>query len=272
MRLYFNPKLLHLIGPFWINVYGVLIVIGIMFFVWASLRDPRRENLIARNLFFGFLSYSIVCGVIFARLLYVTENLDYFMQQPLKIFALSDGGLSLLGALIGVPITLIYKLKFHNIPIVPFFDLITTYIPALTAISRLGCFLAGCCHGCVAINHTMLLVTYTHPNSLALLNTPVYPTQLYSAATSFCFFIGLYFISKLKPPTGLIMSLFFMLEGFSRFFIDFWRGDRGEIVTFPQFLFLNISWYQLLALAIALFGFVGILCTILQKAYVSTER
>ncbi|MFC1854786.1 prolipoprotein diacylglyceryl transferase [Candidatus Dependentiae bacterium] len=258
MHFPFSPSLADLFGPFSINAYGLMVALSIFTFVWSILKDPRRKPMISKAIFLSILYSSVIYGIIFTRIFYAAENFRYFLKNPLEIFAIWDGGLSLLGALIGVPVILIFKLRQLKIHTIKFFDLSSTHLPLIIGISRLGCFWAGCCHGAVAAGKTFFSVIYTHPESLAPTWIPLYPTQIYSALSSLAIFAFLYIIARITKIDGLITSLFFALEGLERFAMDFLRGDRSPAV------FMGISWYQSLALLISFLGFFGVVYSILK--------
>ncbi|MEM9391058.1 MAG: prolipoprotein diacylglyceryl transferase family protein [Bacteroidota bacterium] len=96
---------------------------------------------------------------------------------------------------------------------------------------RMGCFMAGCCHGIEW--HGPLAVTFTDPVCLAKpLNTPLHPTQLYSAALIFSIMIALLFIKKRKQFHGQLFLSYLILYAIGRSVIEIFRGDmsRGYVI------------------------------------------
>ncbi|MEX0672236.1 MAG: prolipoprotein diacylglyceryl transferase [Candidatus Babeliales bacterium] len=247
------PQILHIYGPFAINSYGLMIALALMLFLWLTTRDPRRAKIISTDQLSNALMVGVVAGLLGGRLLYFLSE-QHHIKTIFDFFALWQGGLSILGAIIAILICVPLYLRSQNIKILPFFDLVALYAPLLQGISRIGCFLAGCCYGI----HTNLpwAFTYTNPKSLAPLCLPLHPTQLYSAASFFCIFIfmKLYGQRRYKKP-GQIISLYLLFLGLERFFIDFWRGDRlilgftGEWLSTNQFIALGI-------ILVGLFGFI----------------
>jgi len=253
MLINLQPKLLHICGPFWLNSYGLTLAISLSLFLLLSINDPRRKALITNTeTYLELLFYGVLAGIIGSRLLFVLQELSYFKQHPLTVLAIWDGGLSLLGALITVPIFVILSLSKSKTRVLPFFDLITTYVPIIEVITRFGCLAAGCCHGAIAHSHTPITLIYTNVNSLAPLGVALYPTQIYAAGLALSSFAILYSLSKLKLADGTIMCIYFIMSGISRFSVDFWRGDRGVIDS-------EVSLYQFLALGFAAVGLAGVL-------------
>jgi len=178
--------LLHIWGPISIQGFGLIVTIGLLIFTWLVYRNPRRKQLISNEQFSSALLVGILSGIIGGRLLYVVQEYR-FMTSFWEAFRFWEGGFSILGTIISVPIALTIYLKKHNIPILPFFDLISLYGPLLQSISRLGCFVAGCCYGLPT--DLPWAITYTNPQATAPCYLPLHPTQLYSALVLFSIFL-----------------------------------------------------------------------------------
>ena len=239
--------LLHIWGPLSIQAYGSMIFLGIVVFLYFLHKDPVIKPIISTTTLFDIVALGIVTGIIGGRILYILEYWNTFTSFG-QIFAIWDGGFSILGTLIALLIVIPRYLKKRGIPMYPFLDRVGVYAPLTQAISRLGCFIAGCCYGIATTS--CLAVTYTDPTSLAPLNAPLHPTQLYSALLLFFIFLLLYYIGqkKLKKP-GQLFSAYLMLVSSQRFFVDSLRADRSLIQNI-----LSLS--QVCALAIFLVGLV----------------
>ncbi len=245
-------ELLHIYGPIAIHTYGLFIAIGILVFTWLISQNSRFTTMNLAGKFSEILMVGVIAGLFGGRLLYIIEKSDTFASY-LEWFALWKEGFSILGSILGILLIVPWYLKRCRIPILPFSDLVSVYIPLLQAIARIGCFFAGCCWG---ITTTVpWAVIYTDSNTIAPLHTYLHPTQLYSTAVFLFIFILMYFIlQKILLKPGQLVTTYLMLASTERFIVDFWRADR----IFP-FDFLTFSFTQLIALIIfigALIGFV----------------
>jgi phosphatidylglycerol---prolipoprotein diacylglyceryl transferase len=230
--------ILFTIGPFTIYSYGVMLAIAFLVsFNLASTRCKifgiKKDNL--STLFFVLL----ISGIIGARLLYVLSNLDFFIGYPFEIFMINKGGLVFSGSLIVAPVFGILYAKKAGITITDGADLLAPFIALGHAIGRIGCFLNGCCYG----RPTESVFGMQFPFSPVKL----YPTQLFSAAGLFIIFLVLFFMQKRRAFKGQIISLYLIVYGVFRFFIEFLRGDLEPI-------FHNISLTQAISLAFILTG------------------
>lgn len=245
------PTVIHLYGPLAINSFGLFIVIGLLVFSWLFLRDPRRKAIIPTDIYFNGLSTTVIVGLLGARLLYVITHWQN-MHSWIDIIAVWHGGFSLLGAFISCLIVIPYYLKKYHINIVALMDLAALYLPLLQAISRIGCFFAGCCFG-IPTTNLFGLINAQCP-VLEFINKPLHPTQLYSSVALFGIFITLFYVQKYCTKSGQLITLYLFLMSAERFITDFWRGDRELIMASP---FFTLSIAQIMAACIALIALIA---------------
>jgi len=241
-----KKQLIHLWGPFSIQSYGLLIVIGILISTWLFLRNPRRMSILSKDQFNKLLMVAIISAIVGGRILYVMENND--IGNVADIFKIWEGGFSLLGSIIAILIALPLYLKYIRVPVIPFFDLAAIYAPLLQSIARIGCFFAGCCYG-VETNVPWAIV-YKDPHSIAPLFKKMHPTQLYSSFLLFMIFLFMVFYAskRLKKP-GQLICTYLAFAATERFLTDFLRADR-TLLSQSGFL-PHFSIHQWLALLIA---------------------
>lgn len=222
--------LFHLYGPLAIHSYGLMIAIGLLLFLVLIHKDRRFYALDLENRFSGILAIGIIAALLGGRLLFYFTHPEYFRQMS-DFFAFYYGGFSILGAVLGVLITLPLYLRHLNIPIIPFLDLIALYAPFLQSISRIGCFLAGCCYGLPTSLPWGII--YTDTESVAPLYVCLHPTQLYSAIGLMIIFALMYFgLQHIYKKTGQLICWYLLLIGAERFIVEFWRGDRASSALF----------------------------------------
>ncbi len=223
------PKLLHIYGPLWIHSYGVMIAFGFLVFLWLTYRHPKRIELISGEQYLNVVFLGLLAGIIGGRLLFVFSEWEHFLRYPLEIIALWEPGFTVLGSIIGVLIAVPIYLVYHRIKPLQLIDLACQYAPLMQAIARSGCLFAGCCYGRIAADLPWS-ITFTNPDGFAPLQLPLHPTQIYLGLSSLCIFIIMMIIAKIgttKP--GQLSFIYLILESISRYTLDFWRGDRGQL-------------------------------------------
>lgn len=248
-----HRELIHLYGPFAINTFGLFIIIGLIIFSTLVLADPKRKKIISADSYWNALATAIFCALIGGRLLFVITHWNS-LQSYWHIFAIWQGGFSLLGAVAAVVIYMPFYFRKKSLDTLALLDLAVIYAPLLQAIARIGCFFAGCCFGAP----TLLPLGIFNPECpiQAYMHKPLHPTQLYSAGALFIIFLALYFVfqKQYKKP-GQLLCIYLILISAERFIIDFWRGDREFFATaylqgasVPQLSALAIGFAALAAL------------------------
>jgi phosphatidylglycerol:prolipoprotein diacylglycerol transferase len=239
-------ELLHIWGPFSINSFGLFVALGLALFTFLLYRHPQRKQYLTDEQLFNGLYIGIIATLLGGRLLYSMQNAEAF-TNIWDVFALWQGGLSILGGIISCILAIVAYLAWLRIPVILVLDIAALYAPLAQAFGRIGCFCAGCCHGMVC--NSWYGITYTDPASFAPLYTPLHPTQLYSAGLFFLLFGILAFLSRRHAAPGMIVTTYLVLSSCERFVVDFWRADR-EFIGHTFFDILSL--HQWIALSIAL--------------------
>ncbi len=133
-----------------------------------------------------------------------------------------------------------------DIPLLPHVELIILGIGFQQAIGRLGCCMAGCCHGkpsdwgiCYGNSH----VAAGFPAYLA--HVRLFPTQLLEFIWGIVSVIVACTLLLNGYPTGSGLSAYLVLYGMGRFFLEFYRGDDKRIYID---LFSEAQWISLIIL------------------------
>ncbi len=220
--------------------YGFMIALGVLASFLFAKNRVKKFGIDTDKLSTLYI-WAILAGFIGGRLFYFLEDIHKYIEEPSLMLRLSGGGFVFYGSVIFVIPTLIWWLRRHKVPVRPFLDVIAFVGPIIQALGRVGCFLAGCCHGKVC--HNALGVTFTHPESMAVpLNTPLYPTQLFDIAINIVILIVLYLVSKKQRFAGQLMLIYLMLYAVGRSINELFRGDeeRGFLfnghVSHSQFI------------------------------------
>ncbi|HXW86212.1 MAG TPA: prolipoprotein diacylglyceryl transferase [Candidatus Bathyarchaeia archaeon] len=230
-------QLLHIYGPFAIHSYGLCIALGLLIFIILVQYHPLFKKLQLQQKFLSIVVVGVLIGIIGGRALHIMTETDSLFDMYTWI-SWWEGGYSILGTVLALFLCLPLYLRCIQVPVLPFFDLIALYTPLIQAISRIGCFFAGCCHGMPT--EVAWAVAYTDPLSMAPQYVLLHPTQLYSAGVLFCMFLVFYFYVQYQVQyTGQLTSLYLIFEGAERFTIDFWRANRpmmGTIFSADQYI------------------------------------
>ena len=242
-----NPIFLHIWGPLSIHAYGVFIALGTCIFAMLLFNDEKIKKIISTDELATFIQLFILSGYFGGRIwsmLSEPEPIDDYLLL-LKFW---EPGLSVLGGILLIVITLSTYAYIKKIPILQLGDRICLYAPITQAFGRIGCFFAGCCYGKAL--KSWWAVTYTHPYHMAPLNQSLHPTQLYSSFLLFSIFLYLFFIAQKKfKKDGMIFCIYILCVNLERIVIDFIRDDRtftsktgvSSLISINQWLAIFVS-------------------------------
>lgn len=234
-----HPILFHL-GDVAVHSYGAAGAVGFLLVAGVALVRARALGIKPERTA-DLIFWTSVAALLGARALYLLQNPQH-VDGPLSFVDLRSGGLVFYGAMIvGLPVGSLL-MRAYSMPFYAMWDIFATAMPLAHAISRLGCFAAGCCWG--AATDVPWAVTYTHPRAVAPLHQAVHPTQLYEAGWLLLVGVVVNAFYARKRFDGQVMLLYLTLYAFGRSVVEAFRGDAargfflpgllGDALTFSQ--------------------------------------
>lgn len=234
--------------------YGVMLAIAFSAAYLDALIKAKklRMDLVHVERLYILIVFGAIAG---ARLFHVLfEEFGYYLEHPLKIFAVWEGGYTFYGAVLFCLGVVYSYCRAKKINFMAFGDLAAGGTAIGLAIGRVGCFLAGCCWG--KPTASFLGVTYTNPLSFCPIHDKaLHPTQLYEAGAAFLIWIYLTWLVKRRKYEGEILCHGLVLYAIARFVIEIFRGDDIRGYVFNGLF----SYSQLVSLFILPFAIAGIL-------------
>ena len=207
------------VGPFAIQLPGLILLAGIWFGLNRSESFARRRGLDVEQIN-ALILYSLLGGLVGARLGYIAQNLAAFSQKPLDALALSpqmlDGASGLVAMLL---IGLIYGQRKH-LHLWQTLDALTPALGVLMMSVALMNLASGSGFGIPA----------RLPWSIYLFDEYRHPTQLYDFGMA----VVIWRIVESRPgdfslPDGKRFLMFVSLSAFARIAVDMFRSDRALI-------------------------------------------
>lgn len=129
-----------------VKSYGLMMVIGFLAAIGLIRHLSRSFTKDPQHITNAAL-YSLIAGVVGARLFFVIHYFDSFRDDPLAVFAIWKGGLELLGGvLLAVAVIFLY-IRYHKLPLRHYLDALAVGLMLALVFGRIGCFLNGCCYG-----------------------------------------------------------------------------------------------------------------------------
>ena len=142
-----HPKLFVIPLINWpVGTYGPMLVIGFLAAITLIRHLSKRYNTDPQHITNAAL-YSLIGGVVGARVFYVIHYFDSYRNNLLDIFKVWKGGLELLGGVIAAIAVILIYLIYHKLPIRRYLDILAIGLMLALVFGRIGCFLNGCCFG-----------------------------------------------------------------------------------------------------------------------------
>lgn len=222
------PVLLDL-GKFSIHTYGFFVAMGFLIAIWFSIREAKRCGM-DPEIIIDLSFYVLIAAIVGSRVAYVATVPGEFSANPLEMFKIWKGGLVFYGGFAGAMLAAIFYFKIKHLPIWKICDIIAPSLALGHFLGRIGCFFAGCCYGKTC--DLPWSITFDNPASLAPLNIPLHPTQLYSSGSNLLIFFILITLRRYRKFEGQIFWAYILLYGITRSVIEISRGDYrgGEIM------------------------------------------
>ncbi len=214
--------ILFKIGPLSVHAYGFAIAVAFLVGILISLRYAKKEGIKADQIL-DLAVYVIIAAIIGSRFLYVIGQWDQYKDHPGEIFMVQRGGLVFLGGLVLAVLVVVWHARRKGIPILKLLDALTPGTAIGYAITRIGCFLNGCCFG---LPTELPWGMVFPPASLAHLYFPdqhIHPTQLYASASMLLAFVILLVLYRRKRFDGHVFYWGLILYSAYRFLIEFIR-------------------------------------------------
>jgi len=248
----FDPVAIHL-GPLAVRWYGLMYLIAfVQLMVLGRIRARQVPQLgwQAKDLD-DALFYGVLGTILGGRLGYVLfYKPAYYLQHPLEIFAVWEGGMSFHGGFLGVIIAIWLFTRRRNRDWLTATDYFAPLVPLGLAAGRLGNFINGELWGRPVADPDRvpwaMWFPQADPAPLAR-----HPSQLYEfGLEGIALFVLLWWYARRPRPRGAVSGLFLVGYGVFRFGVEFTR----EPDSFLGFLALGWSMGQWLSAPMVVAG------------------
>jgi phosphatidylglycerol:prolipoprotein diacylglycerol transferase len=248
----FDPVLVHL-GPFAIRWYALAYIAGILL-GWVYARALIRNQkfwggtapltVVDFDDFILWVTLGIILG---GRTGYVLfYNLPHFIEHPLEIFQLWNGGMSFHGGFTGCVVAVVLFARTHGIAILSLGDLTCAVAPIGIFLGRIANFINGELWGRPADVPWAMVFPGGGP-------LPRHPSELYEAGLEgLVLLIVLALLTRasaLKRP-GLIIGSFACVYAVARSTCEFFREPDAQL----GFLWGGATMGQLLSIPLFIVG------------------
>jgi phosphatidylglycerol:prolipoprotein diacylglycerol transferase len=233
----FDAYGIHL-GPLYVHFYALILGAGIFAATWFTARRAPAYGYTADDVW-DALTWAFIPGILGARLYHVFTpspasgvTTEYYLQHPLEILAIWNGGLGIYGAILGGVLGLWLFTRRRHFSLLHMLDLAAPALPLAQAIGRWGNFVNQELYGAPS---TLPWAVYISPER----RVPGYeqyatfhPLFLYESLWNLAAIFVLLRVERrfravLRP--GDLMLAYLMLYATIRFLLDFVRLDSNGI-------------------------------------------
>ena len=202
--------ILFKLGPITIYSYGLMIALGIMVGLFLARRQAKREG-IDPDKILDITLYVLLAALIGARLLFVFMNFAEYVDEPLRILKIWEGGLVFYGGLLPAVAIGIWYIKRLGLPLWQIADILAPSLAIGHAMGRIGCFFAGCCYGGAC--DLPWAVTFTNPQSLATPRGSLTPHATLQLPQPFCALRFSHLVTEEKDlPWRAVLDVYSLLR------------------------------------------------------------
>jgi phosphatidylglycerol:prolipoprotein diacylglycerol transferase len=259
--------------PFWphgIHWYGLMYLLAFGAAWWIGRTRVRAGRLpgVDENGFGDLLFYGMLGVVLGGRIGYVLfYGLDAFLENPLSLLRINEGGMSFHGGLLGVLVACAWWARSRRLHFFDTMDFVAPLVPSGLGFGRLGNYIGGELWGRPTDGSWGVVFPDSLPAELARLPAEQlralhetgaldiyarHPSQLYQMALEGIVMMAILLLYSRKPrPRYAVSGLFALLYGGFRFAVEFVREPDAHL-GYLAFGWLTMG--QLLSLPLVVLG------------------
>ena len=229
------------IGPVNIQVWGLLVALGMLAGLLFTLHEAKKKKMKTDN-FIDLFILIFVSSIIGSRLFYVVQYWDNYKNNLMSVFSVNEGGLVFLGGVIFAILAILLYVKIKKLS---FWKICDTIVPGFAlgiGIGRIGCYFIG---DHIGSRTDFFLGSYYNGD---LRHEP----SLYLSINGFVLFIVLLLLLPFFRNKERDLTYFFIAwYSLSRFLLDFTRAADIEGLSDTRYWNLTASqWLCLVAFLI----------------------
>lgn len=246
-----HPKLFDA-GPITVYSYGFFIAVGALLGLVYMAAQAKKQFNLSYDQSNSLFIYIVVAAVVGGKIFLFFENPSYYAQNLGRL--VRGSGFVFYGSFLFAVPTMLWFFRRHKIPTLAMLDVMAVVTCIVHAFGRIGCLMAGCCHG--KPTESFFGIVFTDPMCQAEpLNTPLHPTQIYEATFLFALLGFLTWLKGRKTFDGQLFFTYLIVYAVGRGIIEIFRGDvaRGFVV---DGVLSNSQFVSLLVIAATIYFYV----------------
>ncbi len=217
-------------GKFTLHAYGSALALSFLLGVLLARKRAKDRGLADRDVM-DLFQIIVLSAIIGARFFFVIFHLDAYEGRWLNMFALWEGGLTLFGGILLSFLSAAFFLRWRKVSFLAMADSMAPSLALGIMITRIGCFLNGCCYGLPT--ESPLGIAFPEGSEASRIahqivgnygaEVHIHPAQLYSSLGGLVILGLLILLDRPGRPAGYTFFNFLLLYGIHRFVVDQFR-------------------------------------------------
>jgi len=240
---------------FTFHLYGLILGGAIILALQISYIQLTNSYTLSESLFYNAAFFTLLASIIGARAWHVATDYGLYLENPVQVFFIWNGGLSIFGAFLfgGLALWQLQKRSLKAVPILALFDGLALGIPFGQALGRWGNFVNQEALEQDRLGQAVLFIDVSHRLPGFEQVTYYHPLFLYESMGMFLF--GIFLWDKKDTwqlGSGKLFLSMISFYSFFRFLLDFLRLEKEVFflqmginqIALICFLFLLLLYLQ----------------------------
>ena len=246
-NLFRLPEWVPFLGGEPITSFGVFMLLSFLTAGYILRAEMARMKMNPEQAW-DLLFMAVVGGILGAKIYYILLNFPRLVADPATMI-FSRGGMVWYGGFLLAAALVLWKARQLELPLPKILDGSAPALALAYAVGRVGCFLVGDDYGRPTGSWVgIAFPNGTPPTRVDILESqfgvtvdpalieqygqvvPVHPTQLYEIGLSTLFFVILWSMRKHRHGTGWLFSVWLIMAGMERFFVEFFRAKDDRFL------------------------------------------
>lgn len=245
--------------------YSLCILLGVIVAYILITREGKKQGL-PKEFISDLIFYTLIIGILGARVYYCVFNLDYYLANPSEILKIYNGGLAIHGGVIAGLIFVYFYTKKKNVSFIKILDIVAPAVIIAQCFGRWGNFFNQEAHGGITTYQNLknMHIPEFIINGMHIEGKYYYPTFFFESIWCLIGFIILMIARRNKNlRKGFQIGFYFIWYGIGRFFIEAFRTD--------SLMFFGLKIAQIVSLIGIIIGIIIIVTNRNKKYYNEME-
>ena len=245
--------------------YSLCILLGVIVAYILITREGKKQGL-PKEFISDLIFYTLIIGILGARVYYCVFNLDYYLANPSEILKIYNGGLAIHGGVIAGLIFVYFYTKKKNVSFIKILDIVAPAVIIAQSFGRWGNFFNQEAHGEITTYQNLknMHIPEFIINGMHIEGKYYYPTFFFESIWCLIGFIILIIARRNKNlRKGFQIGFYFIWYGIGRFFIEAFRTD--------SLMFFGLKIAQIVSLIGIIIGIIIIVTNRNKKYYNEME-